>query len=219
MPVIVFYVQYQVNSASATSHFVDGSSIVIAEQDVSDMRVQDILDSVLYAQIMSTHYYGKFERLSDWYRMYMQYLQKLGWMIDASKFELTYGNSSATLPSLILKGLDGKLDKDQLETLASSIADLYSTNSSGALKMYKNESIKGTLHNFQVLMASSNADGSSSLTYFGFIVDYFDVNHILTFISSGFGFLSDKDYSPHRNTTSQFVLDYYSSYVLKYSIS
>ena len=197
-------------------HYVDGSSIVLIEGPVSDLQVQDVLDSVLFAQIMATHYYSKFEKISDWYRTNLEYLQKVGWLIDASSFDILYCNSSLTLQGCLLKTLEDKLEQAQLDSLLTSLTDLYKDNSSVALQIFRNESTKGSLHILQILLVQNNDDGSLATTYFGLVFDIFDNNYTQIFVSSGLGFLNNDDYSLYRNDTTQYIKDYFKTYVIKY---
>ena len=202
---------------SISSQFVDGSSIVLFESPLSDVQVQDVLDSLLYAQKMATHYYSKFVRISDWYRTNVEYLQKVGWLMDVSSFDISYFNSSLALKDIVSRTLESKLDAGQLGLLIDSLSELYSVNTSKALATFTNESTKGSLHVSQnALVRKTDSDQSLCMIYFGMIVDVFDQDHIQLFLSSGLGFLNEKDYAMYRNDTSLFVKDDFVASVVKY---
>jgi len=203
--------------ASISSQFVDGSSVVLFESPLSDRQVQDVLESILYAQKLATHYYSKFESISDWYRTNLEYLQNVGWLMDVSSFDFSYFNSSLALKDLISRTLESKLDADQLSLLQNSLTELYLLNSSQALQILKNESTKGSLQVFQIaLVRTTDSDGSLCMIYFGVVIDVFNQDNTQLFISSGLGFLNEKDYALYRNETSLFVKNYFFTSVVKY---
>ena len=65
---------------------------------------EDIINSILLAQLTATRMYSRETEYSEWYRIYVQALTKLGWMVDTYRFmEYTPTGSTINLAEATLK--------------------------------------------------------------------------------------------------------------------
>ena len=65
---------------------------------------EDVINSILLAQLTATHMYSREKEYSEWYRIYVQALTKLGWMVDSYRFmEYTPTGSTINLAEATLK--------------------------------------------------------------------------------------------------------------------
>ena len=65
---------------------------------------EDIINSILSAQLTATHMYSRETEYSEWYRIYVQALTKLGWMVDTYRFmEYTPTGNTINLAEATLK--------------------------------------------------------------------------------------------------------------------
>lgn len=65
---------------------------------------EDVINSILLAQLTATRMYSRETEYSEWYRIYVQALTKLGWMVDSYRFmEYTPTGSTINLAEATLK--------------------------------------------------------------------------------------------------------------------
>ena len=65
---------------------------------------EDVINSILLAQLTAARMYSRETEYSEWYRIYVQALTKLGWMVDSYRFmEYTPTDSTINLAEATLK--------------------------------------------------------------------------------------------------------------------
>ena len=70
----------------------------------SAQEKEDIINSILSAQLTATRMYNRQTEYSEWYRIYVQALTKLGWMVDTYRFmDYTPTGSTINLAEATLK--------------------------------------------------------------------------------------------------------------------
>lgn len=197
------------------THFIDGSALVVFEEAVTELQRQDVLESTLYAQLMASHDNNRFNEFSDWYQSDIDYLEEVGWKINLSKFKVINDNSSSTYKEVIQNTLKKDFDESEMKLLMESIGDL-SSNHSVAHTLFTNESSKGIVHNFQILLVKLNIDTSLIITYTGFVLSAFNKTSTQMFASTGLGLLNNGDYKTYREGVSKYLGSYAKTLIQEY---
>ena len=86
--------------------FVNLGSLQSFTRYLSAQEKEDVLDSILLAQLTASHMYDRDTEYTEWYKIYVKVLIKLGWMVDTYQFfqynppDKTINLSEATLTLL-----------------------------------------------------------------------------------------------------------------------
>lgn len=198
-------------------HFIDGGALVVFEGTVTELQIQDVLESTLYSQMLASHDNNRFDEFSYWYQGIQEYLEKIGWIIDLSQLEIVNDNSSSTYEEAIQKILQNDFDESEMKPLTESIVDLSNNHSAAARTLFTKESSKGIVHNFQMLLVKLNSDGSLIISYTGFVlITLSNSSTIQTFTSTGLGLLSNSDYAAYRDSVTKYLGGYAKTLIQEY---
>lgn len=84
--------------------YVNLGSLQSFTMALSAQEKEDIINSILSAQLTATRMYNRQTEYSEWYRIYVQALTKLGWMVDTYRFmDYTPTGSTINLAEATLK--------------------------------------------------------------------------------------------------------------------
>ncbi len=83
------------HDGEASGYVADGS-LVSFVSDVGTQAQQDVLNSTLLAQLAANKKYDRFEDTENWYKMYVEVLGKIGWVIESFDFQ-KYSKSGDTV--------------------------------------------------------------------------------------------------------------------------
>lgn len=84
--------------------YVNLGSLQSFTMALSAQEKEDIINSILLAQLTATRMYNRQTEYSEWYRIYVQALTKLGWMVDTYRFmDYTPTGSTINLAEATLK--------------------------------------------------------------------------------------------------------------------
>ncbi len=197
-----------------TAQYIDGSTIELFESKFASLQKSDVLSSTLYAQILANHSYCRFSDFSKWYQTYVSVLEEVGWTLYISDFEVHFDNLSTTYQEAVKKILSDDLSETEKNHINKTLNKLYS-NASMA-NFFSQQSAKGDIKNFQILILNANQAGDSVMSFNGFIIDGTYASFGQLFISFGLGILKESVYAVHRDNVSLFIKDYVESYVIEF---
>ena len=66
--------------------YVNLGSLQSFTTSLTAQEKEDVINSILLAQLTATRMYSRETEYSEWYRIYVQALTKLGWMVDSYRF-------------------------------------------------------------------------------------------------------------------------------------
>ena len=66
--------------------FVNLGALQSFTANLTAQAKEDVLDSILLAQLTASHMYNRETEYAEWYRIYVKALVKLGWMVDSYRF-------------------------------------------------------------------------------------------------------------------------------------
>ncbi|MDB5203097.1 MAG: hypothetical protein JWQ27_2506 [Ferruginibacter sp.] len=73
-------------SEGVEQSFLNAKSLVSFVTDVQGQRRNDVLNSVLFAQLAANKQFPNDEQIMDWYKAFIHVLNTLGWVIEAAEF-------------------------------------------------------------------------------------------------------------------------------------
>ena len=84
--------------------YVNLGSLQSFTTTLTSQEKEDVIDSILSAQLTASRMYNRETEYSEWYRIYVQALRKLGWMVDSYRFmEYTPTGNTINLAEATLK--------------------------------------------------------------------------------------------------------------------
>ena len=151
-------------SVTVRCYVVDGTVIVIPSTVPNQTR-QDILYSLLLAQLAANHNYSHSSANENWVKVLNRVLLDIDWLVVGESFgDLIVKSSHFTIPNLALHrmGVDLVM-KTHLETYIKIMSELQKLpTSSAARNMIQNRTYSSTSHDAAVMFCT--VDHSSSFT-------------------------------------------------------
>ena len=99
-------------SPSSTKYYIDGGALVIFNGIQNESAVSDVLESILYSQILANHAYDRFSEFTQWYAVNVRSFERVAWTMYSSDFKILLDNESSTnqeaVKKKVLNGFDGK---------------------------------------------------------------------------------------------------------------
>ncbi len=112
------------SSADATA-FVNKSSILIFDQNVSAQQQEDVLNSTLLAQLVADHKYSGQSNSKDWYLTYSDILKNIGWDFDGFTFDQFKSNGKEVcVNEAVMNFLESLLSENALVIAKGAISAL-----------------------------------------------------------------------------------------------
>lgn len=140
---------------------VDGGSLVSFVGDISSQHRSDCLNSTLLAQLAATKKFDGLVQTKEWYKMYVEVLGKLGWVIQKFNFD-RYNVSGQTLvvEAAIIDVAKMILSGPSLKTLENTLTALGKTANVPAYDIFSSKSSgPSSKGNFQVSTCNEDASG------------------------------------------------------------
>ena len=149
-------------ATDGASAYVNNGSTVSFISGVPKQSQQDVLDSVLLAQLAASYEFDREKATEQWYRKYVEVLENLGWIIESFAFER--GKSSGTtvrLDKTALKIIAAVASDNELDVLTTALEALEGSdpNSKQSTIFDTNGSV-GEAGNFQLGSASLDHTGN-----------------------------------------------------------
>ena len=193
-----------IEAVALKSSYLDGGAVVILESsELSSQLVKDVLQSTLYAQMMASHEYNRFNEFSEWYAALVKEYGGLGWTIYTSDFELNIDNYSTSDEAAVKKVLSEDLSESEQSDVSTVLKVLYGNHTLAGI--FNKETLEGTFRNFQVLVVKVGNSGEVVMSFNGFVVDGITSTFRDLFCSFGLGILNDGDFTAHREYVSLYL--------------
>ncbi len=151
---------------------VVGSDLVSFAAGVDPQLRQDLINCSLFAQLCAKAEVGDPNRIFDWYQVYFNALQELGWMVQERGFAVYVesGQDFSAHQAII------KVAESLLMPAAGSVAMVLSTlealrsmaADSPFLTLFNRESQQTQAARFQISLAEQSADGGLSVALMAF---------------------------------------------------
>lgn len=184
--------------------FVLPGALTSFAENIPGLLKQDVLDSMLYAQLRADMKHNSKRETVDWYLTYMHFLSKVGFKIEDVAFkEYKTSEEKLTLGKVVINNLAEVADPKQLAALTSTLDTLRSTSQTDKrLKLFYSKNSNVTSGgNFQVQHCELTPDGNVSIIFGIFL---FESSKIL---EHGLDFSVDKDSTKIYKRVQKATLD------------
>lgn len=155
---------------SASGAVVAGS-LVALDDTLSEQHQRDVLESLLLSQLAAN---AKFDRHKDpmnWYKVYQQTLETIGWVIQTSTTMLRYlpPGTRFTISKVITDLFQRKVAEEELSLVTRTLNAFKRDPGGSAQFVFECPSHSGGIGNFQFGLATEeNGAASLQLGYFSF---------------------------------------------------
>jgi hypothetical protein len=163
-PEVARFTALQDAELAGPSAVVVAGSIVAFEPGISEQHHQDVLQSLLLAQLAANAKADRQKDPSGWFTAYRGVLEQVAWVVEASAAAARYQPPFAkfTLDTVVDDAFRPKLLAEQLPFVTAAIAAFRSDQNSGAELVFECPSHSGGIGNFQVALAGEE-DGAVTL--------------------------------------------------------
>lgn len=192
-------------SKNSSHYYIDGGAVVVFESQQPSQLVNDVLESILYAQMMASHAYSRFSEFSQWYAAHIKAYEEIGWTIYTSDFELSIDNHSSSDRDAIRRVLSKDLSSSEQDSVCDAL-DIIHSNAT-VMKSFNQETSEGSFSNFQVLMLKTVDSGNAVMSFTGFVVNVVNSKFRELFSSFGLGILKDGNFTTHREYVTSYLQD------------
>ncbi|MEX0289334.1 MAG: hypothetical protein AB3N14_09515 [Flavobacteriaceae bacterium] len=154
-----------------TPSYLNFKGLQSFSSNVSSQTQEDVLNSLLLAQRAATKAFPEDDQVYDWYKMYFNVLQRIGWLLNQKDFTKVAQKSSAfELDKAIFDLLGDLVSAQQIKILMKSVELLKSLGEDDKrlVAFEKNTHSLGR-GNFQVGMAEES-NGSITVMGSGFVL-------------------------------------------------
>lgn len=201
---LLIFCVLSIEAVALRSSYLDGGAVVILESSkLSSQIVKDVLQSTLYAQMMASHEYNRFNEFSAWYAALIKAYGEVGWTIYTSDFEVNIDNYSISDEAAVMKVLSKDLSVSEQSDVQDVLKVIYGNHTLAGI--FNKETLEGTFRNFQVLVIKVGNSGEVVMSFTGFVVDGISSTFRDLFCSFGLGILKDGDFSAHRENVSLYL--------------
>lgn len=159
-------------TVSATPSFLNYKGINSFSENVSQQAREDVLNSMLLAQRAATKAFPEDTQIADWYTMYFDVLQRLGWLISQKDYN-SLGESAHALEleKAIFALLKDLLTGQQINVLLKSLELLKSLGEDDKrLVAFEQNTLTHNRGNFQLGLAEE-VNGNVSIFGSGFVLE------------------------------------------------
>src|SRR5271166_20030 len=158
------FAAFQDAEFAGPSAAVVAGSIVAFAPGISEQHRQDVLQSLLLAQLAAN---AKADRQKDpagWFTAYQAVLEQAAWVVEASATSARYQPPFAkfTLATVVDDAFRPKVIAEQLPFVTAAIAAFRSDENNGAQLVFECPSHSGGIGNFQVALAAEE-DGAVTI--------------------------------------------------------
>ncbi|WP_111707721.1 hypothetical protein [Lutibacter citreus] len=159
-------------SDTKTPSFLNYKGLNSFTENVSKQSREDVLNSMLLAQRAATKSFPEETQMADWYTMYFEVLQRLGWLISQKDFNALGEEANALeLDKAIFSLLKDLLTGQQINVLLKSLDLLKSLGEDDKrLVAFEQNTLTHNRGNFQLGLAEE-LNGNVSILGSGFILE------------------------------------------------
>jgi hypothetical protein len=163
-PEIAKFTALQDTDLTGPSAAVVAGSIVAFAPGISEQHRQDVLQSLLLAQLAANAKADRQRDPSGWFAAYQGVLEQAAWVVEASAAAVRYQSSFArfTLATVVDDAFRPKLIAEQLPLVTAAIAAFRFDQNSAAQQLFECPSHSGGIGNFQVALATEE-DGAVTI--------------------------------------------------------
>jgi hypothetical protein len=147
-----------------TSTFIDAGSIVTFAGAVTDQQRQDVLNSMLLAQLAADRKYDRESALENWFKFYATVFEHLGWALSDTKFN-TFDAHGKTLDvdKAVLEVIAAIATSNELAAITAAISAAKGlADKDGRITLFDHFVSRAKTGAFQVGIAAQN-EGSITL--------------------------------------------------------
>ena len=159
-------------NVTTTPSFLNYKGINSFSENVSEQAREDVLNSMLLAQRAATKAFPEDAQIADWYTLYFDVLQRLGWLITQKDYN-TLGESAQALEldKAIFALLKDLLTGQQINVLLKSLELLKSLGEEDKrLVAFEQNTLTHNRGNFQLGLAEM-IHGNVSIFGSGFVLE------------------------------------------------
>ena len=137
---------------------IDAGSLTSFVAGVSLQHQQDALNSCLLAQLAANKQYDRESDTQNWYRYYVNVLEKVGWVIQGFNFDkYNASGSSFTVDAVIIEVLQAIMSADDEAVIQSTMNALKALNpGDGRLHLWQSNTTSAQAGNFQIAACSES---------------------------------------------------------------
>lgn len=114
--------------------YVDAGVLVTFPKDTPGLRKEDILNSLLFAQLAADKSYSRETDIENWFSYFEYILQNIGWVLTSTKFDVKVGDDYFVFASLALNQMVGndwkEADIETFRVLFNTLHGLPDTDTS-----------------------------------------------------------------------------------------
>lgn len=154
---------------SDPSAYVVSGSVAAFDGSLSKEQIGDVQDSLLFAQLAANAKYNRENETNQWYNVYTDILQDLGWIIQGFTFKkVDVGASSFKIDKVALKALADIVTGNGLNILKSTMDALSQLDEgSDQLTVLETNSSLGQNGTFQISSIELDQASMSPVIYMG----------------------------------------------------
>jgi hypothetical protein len=163
-PEVTRYAALQDAELDGPSATVVAGSILAFAPGLSDQHRQDVVQSLLLAQLAANVKADRQKDPAGWFSAYRGVLEQVAWVVEASTSAARYQPSFAkfTVGTVVDDVFRPKVLAEQLPFVTAAIAAFRSDQNSGAQVLFECPSHSGGIGNFQVALAAEE-DGVATI--------------------------------------------------------
>ena len=141
--------------------FVNGGSLTSFTSGLSSTHRSDVLNSTLLAQLAASKHHDRIKETEEWYKIYVQVLGKIGWVIQNFEFERYEADSQTMKVSkAILDVVNGILSPYEIGAVQRVLESLRSSQNEPWWELFDRKSTgPGKNGNFQVIPCHEDSSG------------------------------------------------------------
>ncbi|GGN12343.1 hypothetical protein GCM10010967_55480 [Dyadobacter beijingensis] len=167
--------------------FLNDKSLVSFVSEVSDQRRQDVLHSVLLAQLAANKKFPEEDQIKDWYEEFVNVLNNIGWAMQSASFTpFTSEGATIEVDKAIIDLVESAVGGAALVPLVSKTLEAIKglSDTSGKFIAFEKNTHTATKGAFQIGIAKEEND-TVALQLGTFLITSSDtINQILFFKSS-----------------------------------
>jgi len=149
-------------STNKEQGFVNAGSLVIFVGEISSQNREDVLNSMLFAQLSADKRYDRLSETDEWYKVFVKVLQIMGLVIENVQFEEYQKiGSTVKVSEAIMEILDDTLSESEKKIVEKTISSLETTENGSCWNVFdKKSSGLGKFKNFQIVPCKEDGHGN-----------------------------------------------------------
>ena len=153
------------NDTEYTEAYVDAGELVLLDKNLTNMHSQDVLTSLLFAQLAANFKYNRTGDVKKWSNYYGQILGQVGWVLEKSYFRRIEIDDFFIVSDFIIKLFEkdfSGIDKDTFKYLGQFLNrfDEVQLEDDVTVDMFYNITNDKSSVSFAVTLTSEDGEGS-----------------------------------------------------------